>query len=137
MVAGNREQLSVPSDHVRVFEESKAKIANILSTFSSGCIFASFWSSVFRFSGVIGLLLKRTNLGFVALMGRVKGVGYLVCPHRYDHSESSLVVRVSAFFLLFAICKIFRPSGDFCSKNTQKSFRPSGDFFTKNIRILV
>ena len=43
---------------------------------------------------MIGLLLKRTNPGFVALMGRVKGVGYLVGPHRYDHSEISLVARV-------------------------------------------
>ena len=32
--------------------------------------------------------------GFVALMRKVKGVGHLVCPHRYDHSESSLVARV-------------------------------------------
>ena len=47
-----------------------------------------------KISSVIGLLLKRTNPGFVALMGRVKGVGHLVGPHRYDHSELSLVARV-------------------------------------------
>ena len=56
--------------------------------------FYASWSWALRFSGVIGLLLKHTNPGFVALMWRVKGVGHLVCPHRYDHSESSLVARL-------------------------------------------
>ena len=55
--------------------------------------FYASWSCALRFSGVIGLLLKRTNPGFVALMGRVEGVGHLVCPHRYDHSEISLVAE--------------------------------------------
>ena len=42
----------------------------------------------------------------------------------------------SAYFLLFAIRKIFRPSGDFGPKTTQNFFRPSGEFVTKSASIL-